>query len=349
MCLNPIRATFEYTPDKTTGMAIREAGRPKLDPEGELKLPCGKCDECISKRSIEWATRAKHEISNHKQNCFITLTYDDNHRPDGIVKRDFQLFIKNLRKKYKLANKLRYMVSYEYGTKTNLPHMHAILFGFNFTEQKLLKYNKGNPLFISKKLSELWDKGFHSIAEANEKTAYYIASYALKGNNKEVTCPETGEIQTYRDCMDVSKRPAIGLTYFLQNAEQIINSDQLTPRYYLKQLEPEQQIKLLKKYPEYADTINKFPDLLGIHEASMEELIKNRSDHELYAKIITKSQKSTLHSSELREDYRTNKKDYRSHKENDFLKKHLKHNRDTYVRELRKKHDSTLHTTRQSK
>ena len=147
-------------------MAIREGGRPKLDPEGELKLPCGKCDECISKRSIEWATRAKHEISTHKENCFITLTYDDDHRPDGIIKRDFQLFIKKLRKRYRKP--IRYMVSYEYGTKTNLPHMHAILFGYDFKDQKLLKYNKGNPLFTSKHLTSLWDKGFHSIAEANE-------------------------------------------------------------------------------------------------------------------------------------------------------------------------------------
>ena len=318
-------------------MPVREAGRPKLDPEGELKLPCGKCDECISKRSIEWAQRAKHEIASHKENCFITLTYDDNHRPDGIVKRDFQLFIKSLRKKYKLKGKLRYMVSYEYGTKTNLPHMHAILFGYNFKNQKLLKYNKGNPLFVSKDLSNLWDKGFHSIAEANEKTAYYIASYALKGNNKDVTCPETGEIQTYRDCMDVSKRPAIGLNYFLKNAEQIINSDQLTPRYYVKQLEPEKAEKLLNKYPEYSDTIKKFPDLLGIHEAMTSEQLKNRSDHEIYAKLITKSQKSSLHSSEYREDYRSNKKDYRSFKENELLKKIVKQNRDNYVREQRKK------------
>lgn len=317
-------------------MAVRESGRPRLDPDGELKLPCGKCDECISKRSIEWATRAKHEISCHKENCFITLTYNDDNRPRGIIKRDFQLFIKSLRKK--ISTKIRYMVSYEYGTKTNLPHMHAILFGYNFKDQELLKHNKGNPLFTSPHLSELWKKGFHSIGTANEKTAYYIASYALKGNNKEVTCPESGEITEYRDCMDVSKRPAIGMEYFLKNAEQVIYSDTLTPRYYIKLLDPERREKLLNNYPQYADTINQFDEYLEHHENKMLEVIKNRSDDEIYAKFIIKGQKSSLHSTEYREDYNSNKKDYRTHKERQFLKDRLNHNR-VICAQQRKKHD----------
>lgn len=321
MCLNPIRASFTYTAHEKTGMPVREAGRPKFDPEGELKLPCGKCDECISKRAIDWATRAKHEISLHKENCFITLTYDDDHRPDGIVKKDFQNFIKRLRKKYKLENKLRYMVSYEYGTKTNLPHMHAILFGFDFKEQKLLKYNNGNPLFTSKDLSQLWDKGFHSIAEANEKTAYYIASYALKGNDKEVTNPETGEINQYRDCMDVSKRPAIGYNYFLKNAEQLVYSGDMLPRYYAKKLE------------------ELFPELHEVYQNNLYEVINNRSNHEIFAKFTIKDQKNSLHSTVYRENSGTNKKDYRCFNEKEFLRQRLKTNRDDYVSLLRSKND----------
>lgn len=231
------------------------------------------------------------------------------------------------------------MVSYEYGSKTNLPHMHAILFGHNFQDQKLLKYNKGNPLFTSKHLTELWDKGYHSIAEANEKTAYYIASYALKGNNKEITNPDTGEIQEFKDCMDVSKNPAIGLLYFLKNAEQIIDSDNLVPRYYAKQLEEERIEKLLNKYPEYSDTIKKFPSLQEKHQNKMQSLLKERSDHEIFAKYTIKNQKNTLHSSNFREDYSSNKKDYRSLREKEFLGKHLRWQRDIYAATKEKKHD----------
>ena len=94
MCLFPISATFEYTVNKETGMPVREAGKPRLDKEGELKLPCGKCRECISKRAVEWATRARHEISLHKQNSFITLTYNPENLPSKLitdeVKQDFK-------------------------------------------------------------------------------------------------------------------------------------------------------------------------------------------------------------------------------------------------------------------
>jgi len=333
MCLNPIRASFDYTVDDKTGMAIREAGRPKFNTEGDLKLPCGKCHECISKRALEWATRAKHEISLHKENCFITLTYNDDNRPNGIVKSDFQNFIKRLRKKYK-SKRLRYMVSYEYGTKTNLPHMHAILFNYNPPHQKLLKYNKGNPLFTSKEIENLWQYGFHSIAEANEKTAYYIASYALKGNDKEVTNEETGEINEFRDCMDVSKRPAIGLEYFLKNAPQICGNG-IVPRYYEKKLQDPDWC--LERFPEHKNIIQEFPQLADNLEEKKTLNLKERSDHEIFARFTIQNQKSTLHSTNFRENYRTNKKDYRKFKEQEFLKESLKRKRDDYVAITRRK------------
>ena len=117
MCLNPLRAELPL-----------EGGRPVLDTEGTLLLPCGKCTMCISKRAVEWATRARHEISCHDDNCFITLTYsEENLESEKINKEHFQKFMKRLRKY--TGKKIRYMVSYEYGTKLNRPHMHAILFG----------------------------------------------------------------------------------------------------------------------------------------------------------------------------------------------------------------------------
>lgn len=331
MCLNPIRATFEY--HQEGHRVIREAGRPVFHPEGELKLPCGKCHECISKRALEWATRAKHEISLHKENCFITLTYDDNHRPDDIIKSDFQKFIKRLRKKHKKTG-LRYMVSYEYGTETSLPHMHAILFGYNFKDQKLLKYNKGNPLFTSKHLTALWDKGFHSIAEANEKTAYYIASYALKGNEKEVINEESGEVLERRDCMDVSKRPAIGLKYFLKNAPQICENG-ILPRYYEKKLQDPQWC--LEKYPEYANIIKEFDTLADEVEERKNLNLKERGDHEIYARFNIQHKKTSLHSTEFRENNGINKKDNRPYKRNNGLKKELKYRRDQYADLTRRK------------
>lgn len=79
MCLFPINAQLD------------EYNKIKFTREGDLKLPCGKCTECISKRSLEWATRARHEISLHKENCFLTLTYNDESLPSiYVVKRNFK-------------------------------------------------------------------------------------------------------------------------------------------------------------------------------------------------------------------------------------------------------------------
>lgn len=337
MCLTPIRATFTYSVNSKTGMPEREAGRPTFDPEGEQYLPCGKCDECVSRRAIEWATRAKHEISLHKENCFITLTYDNDSRPDKILKEDFQKFLKSLRKKYNLTKKLRYMVSYEYGTKNNNFHLHAILFGFNFKKQKLYKYNNSYPLFTSVDLEALWSHGYHSIGEANGKTAYYIASYALKGNSKETINQKTGEIEKFNDCMDVSKRPAIGLSYFVKNAAQIINSGNV-PRYYEKKLsEPEW---CLERFPEYAQSIAQFPLLAEKLEEKKNEKIIQRSDDEIFAKFTLLSQKRNSSDSPYRASSKSDKRGDKDFQKRLIFGNHLKNNRDNYVREKPKeKHD----------
>lgn len=298
MCLFPMSASLNP-----------EGGRPNLDPEGSLKLPCGKCHECISKRALEWATRARHEISLHKENSFITLTYNpENLNSHFIIKSDFQKFVKRLRKK--LRKKISYMVSYEYGTKFLRPHMHAIIFGYNPKNQKFLKNTpSGYPLTTSDEISELWDKGFHSIGTANEKTAYYIASYALKGKEKTIHHPNTGEECTLSDSMDVSRRPAIGLNYFLKNMQQLVDSDSILPRYYAKKLEE----------------IN--PELFEEYQNKLNLKLKTRTTGEKYAKIIIDDQKSSLRS----EHFRENNTDPIYKKRKEFYKTRLKQDRDNYV------------------
>lgn len=66
-----------------------------------IKLPCGQCLGCRLDYSREWAVRCTHESLLHKENSFITLTYDDEHLPEdgGLVKKHWQDFCKRLRKK----------------------------------------------------------------------------------------------------------------------------------------------------------------------------------------------------------------------------------------------------------
>lgn len=93
MCVRPLRAF------------LQEQGRPLFDPNGDIAVPCGTCHECITLRASDWATRTQHELGDHNENVCVTLTYDDDHIPDIVNrKREFQLFMKRLRKKFKKKN-----------------------------------------------------------------------------------------------------------------------------------------------------------------------------------------------------------------------------------------------------
>jgi hypothetical protein len=281
MCLFPVTAQKQ------------EFGRPKFDPEGDTLIPCGKCHECKTKRASEWAIRCRHEIACHDENCFITLTYDDEHLPSFLVVKDyFQKFMKNLRKKTK--KKLKYIVSHEYGERSGRPHHHAIIFGWTPPSQDyLMKAPSGEPLFTSETLENLWtdekgdNLGYHSIGEANEKTAFYIASYALKSCSRDVTDPGTGEIVSVSDSMNCSTRPAIGFEYFIKHYKTIIQNETLLPRYYKKLLETakERLERLKAPSPDFIKFANDAETWLQEYENESTVKIRNRSSYEKMSKF----------------------------------------------------------------
>ena len=183
-----------------------------------LKLNCGQCLGCRLERKRSWAIRCMHERQMHSQNCFITLTYDNEHLPEdrGLHVSHWQKFAKRLRKKH---GKFRYMHCGEYGEKTLRPHYHALLFGLDFDDTvELQQTDQDFPLRVSASLSKLWKNGFHTIGDITFDSAAYVASYCAKkytGKKAETEYervdPETGE------CWDVapeyatmSRRPGLG-------------------------------------------------------------------------------------------------------------------------------------------
>lgn len=277
-------------------------GRLKPDPEGNLKVPCGRCQECLKDRASEWALRCQHEMSLHDSNTFITLTYDDEKlqnlklttdllTPD-ILTHHIQKFFKKLRKS--LRNQVRYIYSVEYGSQKLRPHFHCIIFNHDFPDQKKIRTTKkGHPLFSSPALDKLWKYGYASIGQANVKTAYYIAAYSLKKHSG--VNETTGEI--FSDYMRCSKRPAIGLEYLKKHAKQLVQSETHLPRYYRKKL---------------AD-IN--PTLLQEYENRLASKYKPRDDYQQYAKYQiadANPASSELRTQKLPDDYQ------------EYLKNHLK-------------------------
>ena len=107
------------------------------DEPHSLPVPCGKCPECLKRRSSQWAFRLMEHDKVCRSSYFLTLTYDTSSVPitDGLYmtlcKRDTQLFWKRLRKKlhsYGCDQKISYYLVGEYGTKSERPHYHAIVF-----------------------------------------------------------------------------------------------------------------------------------------------------------------------------------------------------------------------------
>lgn len=104
-----------------------------------IPVPCRKCPPCLAKRSNGWIFRLLQQDKVSDTSLFVTLTYSNEHftkesgrlTPKGYMtlnKRDFQLFMKRLRKATPKGVVLKYFAVGEYGSQTYRPHYHAIIF-----------------------------------------------------------------------------------------------------------------------------------------------------------------------------------------------------------------------------
>lgn len=148
---------------------------------GRLELPCSQCVGCRLERSRQWAMRCLHESSLYEDNCFVTLTFDDDHLPpDGSIQvRDIQLFNKRLRKRFS-NSKIRFFACGEYGDKLGRPHYHICYFNFNFPDRYYWKTQNGFALDRSPILEELWTFGHCLVGDVTFDSAAYVARYIMK-------------------------------------------------------------------------------------------------------------------------------------------------------------------------
>lgn len=163
-----------------------------------IQIACGQCIGCREDRSKAWAIRAYHELKYHPQSCFITLTFDPEHLdPTGsLQKRDFQLFMKRLRKHFN-GLQIRYFHVGEYGAKYGRPHHHAILFGVDFVDKVLFSTDKGLPVYTSLTLEKLWTFGFSTVGAADFDSAAYIARYCTKKLSGKAAEAYEGKLPEY--------------------------------------------------------------------------------------------------------------------------------------------------------
>lgn len=222
--------------------------------DGAVQIPCGRCIGCRLEYSRQWANRCLLELQYHDSAYFVTLTYNDDAVPRSLYsdesngeaheamtlrKKDFQLFMKRLRRRFP-DDKIRFFAAGEYGGNTFRPHYHAILFGLHLDDLKLYKPSKdGFNYYTSEKLQKVWDtscvsgricynedtenrkecctplssRGFVVVADVSWDTCAYVARYVTKkliGFDGEFY--ERHNIEKPFSLM--SRKPGIGRQYY---------------------------------------------------------------------------------------------------------------------------------------
>lgn len=196
-------------------------------------VPCSRCGFCLQNKRKQWSFRLQKEARYHESAFFTTFTYSDENLVYGtddsgntypiLDKHHFRLFMKRLRKAQARVSskKIKYYAVGEYGTRTNRPHYHALLFSL---EKELVS-----------KLDKIWGQGFSSVGPVNVDTIDYITKYCVtKYDQKHYLVPPFSSISN-----------GIGLQHFKDNEdrykmETVVTNNrgykQKLPRYYLDKL-----------------------------------------------------------------------------------------------------------------
>ncbi|AYP28675.1 MAG: putative replication initiation protein [Microviridae sp.] len=218
----------------------------------ERQLDCGVCIECRVRKSREWAIRCYHEQKMHRENSWLTLSYESN--PVTLRREDIRVFVKSLRN---AGYRFRYFGCGEYGEQTLRPHYHLCIFGLNFPDRYAWKNNHGNILYRSQTLEKYWLHGNSWIGEITDQSAKYTAGYTYKklnGKARDELDPDTGLKPYERITVDgeivdvipeqlfVSNRPGIGHDWFMNYYQEVYPANHVVmngreyppPKYYDK-------------------------------------------------------------------------------------------------------------------
>ncbi len=236
-----------------------------------VTIPCGQCRGCRLERSRQWAQRCVHEAKTHTENCFITLTYNDKHLPDGpssdvrysgcsLDLQHWQNFAKKLRNK---LGPFRFYHCGEYGegkgTREINPHYHALIFGLDFSgDRKFKAYTpQGHQTWTSETLDKLWgkaDAGRCEIGSVTLQSAHYVARYCMKRQGgKKAEAHYQGRKPEYAT---MSRRPGIGAKWFEQFGRDVFPHDYVVDQEGRKTRTPKYYDVLCEKYfPGVLDTI----------------------------------------------------------------------------------------------
>lgn len=124
------------------------------------------------------------EAAQYDANAFVTLTYDDEHLPQGgtLIPEHYQSWLKRLRVKV-APSRFRFYLVGEYGDDSFRPHYHAALFGFQTCERGRSVYTLERPnscCYWCDLVRATWGKGNVYLGTLEDDSAGYMAQYVTK-------------------------------------------------------------------------------------------------------------------------------------------------------------------------
>lgn len=226
-------------------------------------VPCGHCLGCRIAHSREWTVRLLHEMSSWDSCCFLTLTYNDEHCPLSLSKKELQNFWKRLRKAI-APRKVKYFACGEYG-EYGRPHYHAICFGIDWNDEQVVL--------------DCWQRGFIKIGGVTRKSIGYVTDYCLKKYDKRRNDDEYTKLGLQVPFQLCSQ--GLGLRFALVNRVQLQDNLGTTlnghpvglPRYYVKKLDIDTDIMAEYAKSANAEKVSRIARRLGaeryLHTADM--------------------------------------------------------------------------------
>lgn len=267
-CFRPIEGFRSITPNKSGKRSIVFNPKDGI-PDQVVVIPCGKCLGCRLEYSRQWAIRCVHEAKMHDNNCFITLTYDNENLPENgsLEPKDFQRFMKYLRRDH--GPGIRFFACGEYGEgktsqEVGRPHYHALLFGYDPHDKRFQTTQSGNEVYSSDSLDRLWARGITQTGQVSFKSAAYVARYSLKKQSKHKNANYDGKVPEF---VRMSRRPGIGANYYALYGDEVQNTDSVVidqrevkpPSYYdrlLEKTDPGRMEEIKKARKEAANPIS---------------------------------------------------------------------------------------------
>lgn len=248
--------SYKWFPDKKNFNSYLRRGSVQI-------IGCRICKNCLNMKRYQWVKKMSYEKLEWKHTYFITLTYDELNVPNELNKKDLSNFIKYLRNE--INEPLKYFACGEYGSKTERPHYHLILFTNYDLDLIWLKNTNTGPLYESKLLNKCWlNKGYIWVAHDLDNMSFaYVSAYSNKQYLKTT--------QNYIWFLFKEKRDDL---YSKENGsfKTYLKVEQLIPKF------KQPEFITMSKYPPLGSSAKKISDLpSSLLKWKKEQLLKNNN------------------------------------------------------------------------